>query len=36
MRTDRSIKLVSRKSALLVGIVTAAWPALAAEVTPSG
>jgi alcohol dehydrogenase (cytochrome c) len=34
MRTDRSIKLVSWKSALLVGIVTAAWPALAAEVTP--
>ena len=34
MRTYRSIKLVNWKSALLVGIVTAAWPALSAEVTP--
>jgi alcohol dehydrogenase (cytochrome c) len=34
MTTYRSIKLVNWKSALLVGIVTAAWPALSAEVTP--
>jgi alcohol dehydrogenase (cytochrome c) len=34
MRTYRSIKLVSWRSALLIGIATAAWPALAAEVTP--
>jgi alcohol dehydrogenase (cytochrome c) len=33
MTTYRSIKLVSWKSALLAGIVTAAWPALSAEVT---
>jgi alcohol dehydrogenase (cytochrome c) len=32
--TYRSTKLASMKSALLVGVVTAAWPALAAEVTP--
>jgi alcohol dehydrogenase (cytochrome c) len=34
MRTDRSVKLVSRKSALLAGILMAAWPAMSAEVTP--
>jgi alcohol dehydrogenase (cytochrome c) len=34
MRTYRSIKLVSWKFALLAGTVTAAWPALSAEVTP--
>jgi alcohol dehydrogenase (cytochrome c) len=34
MRIYCSIKLVSRKSALLAGLVMAAWPALSAEVTP--
>ncbi len=34
MTTDRSMKLASLKSALLAGVVAAAWPALAAEVTP--
>jgi alcohol dehydrogenase (cytochrome c) len=34
MRTDRSVKLVTRKSALLAGILMAAWPAMSAEVTP--